>query len=97
MAQVMQASIGGLKAALKAQQQPACAKHSLAGTPLQARRAGLPARLSQRIVPSASGIPIPEVTKLKEPEIDDAVNAIRFLSIDGVNAAKSGHPGLPMG
>jgi len=25
------------------------------------------------------------------------VNAIRFLSIDGVEKAKSGHPGLPMG
>ncbi|MBV9050920.1 MAG: hypothetical protein JO196_00860, partial [Hyphomicrobiales bacterium] len=25
------------------------------------------------------------------------VNAIRALSIDGVEAAKSGHPGLPMG
>ncbi len=25
------------------------------------------------------------------------VNAIRFLSIDGVNKANSGHPGLPMG
>ena len=24
-------------------------------------------------------------------------NAIRFLSIDAVQAAKSGHPGLPMG
>ena len=27
----------------------------------------------------------------------DAINAIRFLAIDGVNAANSGHPGLPMG
>ena len=27
----------------------------------------------------------------------DAINAVRFLSIDGVNAANSGHPGLPMG
>lgn len=25
------------------------------------------------------------------------INAIRFLAIDGVNKAKSGHPGLPMG
>ena len=24
-------------------------------------------------------------------------NAIRFLSIDAVQAAKSGHPGMPMG
>lgn len=97
MALTMQASIGGLKAAQKAQQQPSPAKHSLAGTPLLARRAGVPVRLAQRCVTTASGIEIPEVVKIKEPEIDDAVNAIRFLSIDGVNAAKSGHPGLPMG
>lgn len=29
--------------------------------------------------------------------IEQAINAIRFLSIDGVNKANSGHPGLPMG
>lgn len=29
--------------------------------------------------------------------INNCINAIRFLSIDGVNAANSGHPGLPMG
>ena len=28
---------------------------------------------------------------------DDCVNTIRFLSIDGVNKANSGHPGAPMG
>ena len=27
----------------------------------------------------------------------DCINAIRFLAIDGVEKAKSGHPGLPMG
>ena len=26
-----------------------------------------------------------------------SINAIRFLSADGVQRAKSGHPGLPMG
>ena len=26
-----------------------------------------------------------------------AINAIRFLSVDGVQTANSGHPGLPMG
>jgi transketolase len=29
--------------------------------------------------------------------LNQAVNAIRFLSADGVQQAKSGHPGLPMG
>lgn len=33
-----------------------------------------------------------------EQTIDElAVNTIRFLSVDGVEKAKSGHPGLPMG
>jgi transketolase len=35
--------------------------------------------------------------KAGEEEIFKAINAIRFLSIDGVNKANSGHPGLPMG
>lgn len=32
-----------------------------------------------------------------QEEVDLAVNAIRFLAIDSVNKANSGHPGLPMG
>ncbi|EIE18713.1 transketolase 7 [Coccomyxa subellipsoidea C-169] len=32
-----------------------------------------------------------------EEELFKAINTIRFLSIDGVNKANSGHPGLPMG
>ena len=35
--------------------------------------------------------------KAGEEEIFKAINTIRFLSIDGVNKANSGHPGLPMG
>ena len=33
------------------------------------------------------------------PEVSDAemANAIRFLAIDAVEQAKSGHPGMPMG
>ncbi len=27
----------------------------------------------------------------------ERANALRFLAIDAVNAAKSGHPGMPMG
>ena len=26
-----------------------------------------------------------------------AINTIRFLAVDATNAAKSGHPGMPMG
>ena len=35
---------------------------------------------------------------LDNVKIDEmAVNAIKFLAADGVEKAKSGHPGLPMG
>ena len=33
----------------------------------------------------------------KKNNLNDMANAIRFLSIDAVQAANSGHPGLPMG
>ncbi len=33
----------------------------------------------------------------KQPSRRDLANAIRFLAIDAVEAAKSGHPGMPMG
>lgn len=39
----------------------------------------------------------PAPVKLIEGVVGKAINAIRFLSIDGVNKANSGHPGLPMG
>ena len=32
-----------------------------------------------------------------EPSPRDLSNALRFLSIDAVEAANSGHPGMPMG
>ena len=34
---------------------------------------------------------------MSQEVVDKCVNAIRFLAIDAVNKAKSGHPGLPMG
>jgi transketolase len=53
------------------------------------------ARAARRsVVPSASAAAAP----VKAKELDDkCVNAIRFLAIDAVNKANSGHPGLPMG
>ena len=34
---------------------------------------------------------------MKQTEIDKlCINTIRFLAVDAVEAAKSGHPGLPM-
>lgn len=35
--------------------------------------------------------------QVSEEVIEKCINAIRFLSIDGVEKANSGHPGLPMG
>ncbi|KAL4450011.1 hypothetical protein ABPG77_010680, partial [Micractinium sp. CCAP 211/92] len=60
--------------------------------PLKARR-GLLVRnqATAAAAPPATG----SITGTKEDEL--AINAIRFLSIDGVNKANSGHPGLPMG
>jgi len=45
--------------------------------------------------PSATSVKY--VAKQIPGDIGEAINAVRFLSIDGVNAANSGHPGLPMG
>ena len=33
----------------------------------------------------------------KSPDLNQLANCIRFLSIDAVQKAKSGHPGMPMG
>ena len=35
--------------------------------------------------------------KEKSQELTDLANCIRFLGIDAVQKAKSGHPGMPMG
>ncbi|NLB57390.1 MAG: transketolase, partial [Gammaproteobacteria bacterium] len=34
---------------------------------------------------------------MTKPTRRELANAVRFLSIDAVEAAKSGHPGMPMG
>ncbi|WIA28602.1 hypothetical protein OEZ86_011142 [Tetradesmus obliquus] len=52
-----------------------------------------PARRS--VVPRAAAVEAP--AKVSQETVDKCVNAIRFLAIDAVNKAKSGHPGLPMG
>jgi transketolase len=50
-------------------------------------------KLSVRVAAQAVAAP----TTLSKEMVDKCVNAIRFLAIDGVNKAKSGHPGMPMG
>ena len=37
------------------------------------------------------------MSQASQEAIETAINSIRFLSIDAVNKANSGHPGLPMG
>ena len=39
----------------------------------------------------------PSVAARPEPAHAEMANAIRFLAIDAVEKAKSGHPGMPMG
>ena len=52
----------------------------------------------QRLVaPIRAAAAVVEDTKVDQKTIELAINAVRFLSIDGVNKANSGHPGLPMG
>lgn len=52
-------------------------------------------RSSLRMVASeaAQGV----VNQTGDQFLDECINAIRFLAIDGVEKAKSGHPGMPMG
>jgi transketolase len=40
---------------------------------------------------------IPSVPAPKDPQLRKLANCIRFLSMDAVQQAKSGHPGMPMG
>ncbi|PSC72061.1 transketolase [Micractinium conductrix] len=58
---------------------------------VQARRS-----LLVRAQATATAAP-PAKGEIKDKNAELAINAIRFLSIDGVNKANSGHPGLPMG
>lgn len=69
-------------------------------TPAAARRRVGAARQGtprmDAVAPDASAVPA-ELMQTGEPFTDKAVNAIRFLAIDAVEKAQSGHPGMPMG
>lgn len=49
------------------------------------------------IVRAETVVAPPKPIALIPGTVGEAINAIRFLAIDGVNKANSGHPGLPMG
>jgi hypothetical protein len=66
------------------------------GTARMASLRPQPVRAPRRaLAPRAAAVEAP--TKVSQEVVDKCVNAIRFLAIDAVNKAKSGHPGLPMG
>lgn len=52
---------------------------------------------SRAVRAQSSATVVPPPVKLSNELDDKCVNAIRFLAIDGVNKANSGHPGAPMG
>ena len=69
----------------------AAVSHRVAPVAKRAAARGIVAQAA----PSATSVKY--VAKQIPGDIGEAINAVRFLSIDGVNAANSGHPGLPMG
>ena len=51
-----------------------------------------------KIMPDAAFTPaVKTVPKPRDQHLRDMANCIRFLSMDAVQQAKSGHPGTPMG
>ncbi len=83
------------RVAAKAAQLGGLRRSSIKGTQIACRR---PSLAKQRLVTSVRAVAaVEEETKVDEKTAMLAINAIRFLSIDGVNKANSGHPGLPMG
>jgi len=50
--------------------------------------------MSTQQSPSAEAPPLPAP---RDPELREMANAVRALSMDAVEKAKSGHPGMPMG
>merc|ERR1719160_2291075 len=54
-------------------------------------------RSKKHFYPKINAITKVEVSPNNDELVNSCINAIRFLAIDGVNKAKSGHPGCPMG
>lgn len=72
---------------------------SFAGVRFNAKKATKAQKAAYRTakVQAVTGKTYPAEAVKESSTINNCINAIRFLSIDGVNAANSGHPGLPMG
>lgn len=100
MAQTMQKSVVGLATAPVAQRRPAVQRPGrivALAQPFVGRARAAPKAGSLQIASAIALRDVDAVQKLSDGTADVAINAIRFLAIDGVNAANSGHPGLPMG
>eukprot|EP01024_Parvocaulis_polyphysoides_P062860 TRINITY_DN72250_c0_g1_i1.p1 TRINITY_DN72250_c0_g1~~TRINITY_DN72250_c0_g1_i1.p1 ORF type:complete len:153 (-),score=11.94 TRINITY_DN72250_c0_g1_i1:1-459(-) len=73
-----------------------CLNRQFVGTPVVQKRSFV-----QRPVRSHKAIVRSQQTTVQAPPsadvINKCINSIRFLSIDAVNKANSGHPGCPMG
>lgn len=68
---------------------------SMALRPLPVQRVALNRSRARLVTRAAATVEAP--AKVSQDVVTKCVNAIRFLAIDAVNKAKSGHPGLPMG
>eukprot|EP01025_Chloroclados_australasicus_P009002 TRINITY_DN133_c0_g1_i1.p1 TRINITY_DN133_c0_g1~~TRINITY_DN133_c0_g1_i1.p1 ORF type:complete len:775 (-),score=100.17 TRINITY_DN133_c0_g1_i1:323-2446(-) len=72
-----------------------CVNHRFVGTPITQRKicVARPARVIRTPVRNAVAVEAPPSAEV----IGKCINSIRFLAIDAVNKANSGHPGCPMG
>jgi hypothetical protein len=76
---------------------PAAAARAARAVAAAAPRRAAPARRAVVAQAAPATAAVKYVAKEIPGDVGTAINAVRFLSIDGVNAANSGHPGLPMG
>lgn len=68
-------------------------------TKCSARRGALalPTQLRQPRSVRSRAAAVQEKPQVSQDVVEKCINTIRFLSIDAVNKANSGHPGAPMG
>lgn len=73
-------------------------KRNVASSTANARVGAVrPQRVAKPRLAVRASAAAPATTTLSPEVVNKCINTIRFLAIDGVNKAKSGHPGLPMG
>eukprot|EP01023_Acetabularia_acetabulum_P011486 TRINITY_DN1529_c0_g1_i3.p1 TRINITY_DN1529_c0_g1~~TRINITY_DN1529_c0_g1_i3.p1 ORF type:complete len:737 (-),score=195.55 TRINITY_DN1529_c0_g1_i3:200-2323(-) len=72
-----------------------CMNHKCLGSPVAQKKTQFvrPTRICHPVVRCAAAVEAPPSAEI----IGKCINSIRFLAIDAVNKANSGHPGCPMG